>query len=53
LQAFAEGAEFRVLRGTVDYTPVYPCEVVKRALELSATAVVLGDKRPTRPIGPI
>ena len=25
--------------GTVDHTPVYPREVVKRALELSATAV--------------
>src|SRR5262249_45748502 len=27
--------------GTVDHTPVYPREVVKRALELSATAVIL------------
>ena len=27
--------------GTVDHTPVYPHEVVKRALELSATAVIL------------
>jgi DNA repair protein RadC len=26
--------------GTVDHTPVYPREVVKRALELSATAVI-------------
>ncbi|HUE11251.1 MAG TPA: JAB domain-containing protein, partial [Steroidobacteraceae bacterium] len=40
--------------GTVDHTPVYPREVVKRALELSATAVVLvhnhpsGDPTPSR-----
>ena len=27
--------------GTVDHTPVYPREVVKRALELSATAIIL------------
>jgi DNA repair protein RadC len=41
-------------RGTVDHTPVYPREIVKRALELSATAVVLvhnhpsGDPTPSR-----
>src|SRR5438132_10245292 len=41
-------------RGTVDHTPVYPREVVKRALELSATAVILvhnhpsGDPTPSR-----
>ena len=40
--------------GTVDHTPVYPREVVKRALELSATAIVLvhnhpsGDTTPSR-----
>jgi len=40
--------------GTVDHTPVYVREVVKRALELSATAIVLvhnhpsGDPRPSR-----
>ncbi|MBP0575806.1 hypothetical protein J8J27_34315, partial [Mycobacterium tuberculosis] len=27
--------------GTVDHTPVYPREVVKRALELASTAVIL------------
>jgi DNA repair protein RadC len=27
--------------GTVDHTPVYPREVMRRALELSATAVIL------------
>lgn len=41
-------------RGTVDHTPVYPREVVKRALELSATALILvhnhpsGDPKPSR-----
>ena len=41
-------------RGTVDHTPVYPREVVKRALELSASAVILvhnhpsGDPKPSR-----
>ena len=68
-QAFAAIEQFRILfldkrnqliadevqqRGTVDHTPVYPREVVKRALELSATAVVLvhnhpsGDPTPSR-----
>ncbi|MGB6568838.1 MAG: DNA repair protein RadC [Xanthobacteraceae bacterium] len=68
-QAFAEREEFRVLFldkrnqliadetqqvGTVDHTPVYPREVVKRALELSATAIILvhnhpsGDPTPSR-----
>ena len=40
--------------GTVDHTPVYPREVIKRALELSATADILvhnhssGDPTPSR-----
>ena len=40
--------------GTVDHTPVYPREVVKRALELAATAIILvhnhpsGDPTPSR-----
>ncbi len=67
--AFADREEFRVLfldkrnrliadeqhqTGTVDHTPVYPREVVKRALELSATAIILvhnhpsGDPTPSR-----
>jgi DNA repair protein RadC len=67
--AFGEREEFRILfldkrnqliadevqqTGTVDHTPVYPREVVKRALELSATAIVLvhnhpsGDPTPSR-----
>ena len=54
--AFAEKEQFRLLfldkrnqliadeiqqTGTVDHTPVYPREVIKRALELSATALIL------------
>lgn len=35
--------------GTVDHTPVYPREIIKRALELSATAVVLVHNHPTWP----
>ena len=41
-------------RGTVNHTPVYPREVVKRALELGAAALVLvhnhpsGDPTPSR-----
>jgi len=41
-------------RGTVDHTPVYPREVVRRALELGASAVILvhnhpsGDPTPSR-----
>jgi len=40
--------------GTVDHTPVYPREVIKRALELSASALILvhnhpsGDPTPSR-----
>jgi DNA repair protein RadC len=33
--------------GTVDHTPVYPREVVRRALELSATAIVLVHNHPS------
>jgi DNA repair protein RadC len=61
--AFADKEQFRVLFldkrnqliadevqqvGTVDHTPVYPREVVKRALELSATAVILVHNHPTQ-----
>jgi DNA repair protein RadC len=40
--------------GTVDHTPVYPREVVKRALELGATAIIMvhnhpsGDSQPSK-----
>ena len=60
--AFADTEQFRLLfldkrnaliadelqgSGTVDHTPVYPREVVKRALELSATAVILVHNHPS------
>ncbi|MBM3608902.1 MAG: JAB domain-containing protein [Alphaproteobacteria bacterium] len=60
--AFAEREEFRILfldkrngliadeiqgTGTVDHTPVYPREVVRRALELSATALILVHNHPS------
>ena len=41
-------------QGTVDHTPVYQREIIKRALELSATALILvhnhpsGDPQPSR-----
>ncbi len=47
-------ADERHQRGTVDHTPVYPREVVKRALELSASSLILvhnhpsGDSTPSR-----
>ena len=40
--------------GTVDHTPVYPRQVVKRALEISASGIILvhnhpsGDPTPSR-----
>ncbi len=63
--AFNEQEEFRILfldkrnmlindevqgRGTVDHTPVYPREVVRRALELGSTALVLVHNHPYRPL---
>jgi DNA repair protein RadC len=60
--AFADKEQFRILfldkrnqliadevqqTGTVDHTPVYPREVVKRALELSATAIILVHNHPS------
>jgi DNA repair protein RadC len=60
--ARGEKEEFRVLfldrknilvadevqsRGTIDHTPVYPREIVKRALELSATAIILVHNHPS------
>ena len=62
-QGFADREQFRVLfldkrnaliadevqqTGTVDHTPVYPREVVKRALELSASAIILVHNHPTQ-----
>jgi DNA repair protein RadC len=60
--AFADKEQFRILFldkrnqliadevqqvGTVDHTPVYPREVVKRALELNATAIILVHNHPS------
>jgi DNA repair protein RadC len=60
--AFADREQFRILfldkrnqliadevqqTGTVDHTPVYPREVIKRALELSATAILLVHNHPS------
>lgn len=36
-------------RGTVNHTPVYPREVVRRALELQATALILVHNHPSTP----
>jgi DNA repair protein RadC len=61
-QAFSDKEQFRILfldkrnqliadevqqQGTVDHTPVYPREVVKRALEVSATAIILVHNHPS------
>ena len=67
--AYATKEQFRILfldrknvliadevqgEGTVDHTPVYPREVIKRALDLSASAIILvhnhpsGDPTPSR-----
>jgi len=61
-QGFAEQEQFRILfldkrnqlvadevqqTGTVDHTPVYIREVVKRALELSASALILVHNHPS------
>jgi len=40
-------ADERQQRGTVDHTPVYPREVVKRALELGASAIIMLHNHPS------
>jgi DNA repair protein RadC len=60
--AFEDREQFRILfldkrnqliadevqgRGTVDHTPVYTREVMKRALELSACAIILAHNHPS------
>ena len=60
--AFADKEKFRVLfldkknqliadetlaHGTVDHAPVYPREIVRRALELSSSAVILVHNHPS------
>jgi DNA repair protein RadC len=39
-------------RGTVNHTPIYPREVVKRALELGATSVILVHNHPGGNVNP-
>ena len=34
-------------QGTVDHTPLYPREIVKRALELAASAIILAHNHPS------
>ena len=47
-------ADERQQEGTIDHTPVYPREVIKRALELGASAIIMvhnhpsGDPTPSR-----
>ncbi|MGB7246122.1 MAG: DNA repair protein RadC [Methylovirgula sp.] len=63
--AFLDREEFRILFldkkngliadevqsiGTVDHAPVYPREIMRRALELNATALILVHNHPTRPL---
>jgi DNA repair protein RadC len=60
--AYAKNEQFRILfldrkntliadevqqEGTVDHTPVYPREVIKRALELNATAILMVHNHPS------
>jgi DNA repair protein RadC len=60
--ARSQNEEFRVLfldrknnlvadevqnRGTIDHTPVYPREIVKRALELGASSIILVHNHPS------
>ena len=60
--AYAETEQFRIVflnrknkiisdeaqqKGTVDHTPVYPREVVKRALELNASAIIMVHDNPS------
>jgi DNA repair protein RadC len=40
-------ADERMAEGTVDHAPVYPREIVRRALELSASAIVLAHNHPS------
>ncbi len=34
-------------KGTIDHTPVYPREVIKRALELGSTSIILAHNHPS------
>jgi DNA repair protein RadC len=45
-------ADERQQRGTIDHTPVYPREVVKRALELGAASMILVHNHPSGDVTP-
>lgn len=45
-------ADERQQRGTVNHTPVYPREVVKRALELAASSMILVHNHPSGDVTP-
>jgi DNA repair protein RadC len=62
VMAYAEREEFRILFldkrnaliadevqgvGTIDHTPVYPREIIRRALELGASALILAHNHPS------
>ena len=40
-------ADERLGRGTIDHVPVYPREIVKRALQLDASALILVHNHPS------
>lgn len=65
--AYLQGEQFRLLfldrknvliadelqqKGTIDHTPVYPREVVKRALELGASALIMVHNHPSGDVTP-
>jgi len=45
-------ADERQQKGTIDHTPVYPREVVKRALEIGASSLILVHNHPTGDVNP-
>jgi len=45
-------ADERQQKGTVDHTPVYPREVVKRALEIGASSLILVHNHPSGDVNP-
>ncbi len=45
-------ADERQQKGTVNHTPVYPREVVKRALELGASSMILAHNHPSGDVSP-
>lgn len=45
-------ADERQQKGTINHTPVYPREVVKRALELGASSMILAHNHPSGDVAP-